>query len=463
MSGYQKTIWLTVFAVLVVSCRLMACPFCLAPPQTFSEQFLLADVVVIAELLKFEVLSEGTQPKSTLRIREILSDEGDIARRCGLSPGMSVVIFSEAAGKAGDLFLMYGDLRDPQKSQLLQTFVGVESDSNGAAQITGGAESALSSAGAIRAGAFRGDRVIRKTSLRVPDRVDWTEHLAISAVAADYLRRMPPRAEPQSERLAWYSAYLECPDAEVAGDAWAEFGGSSYADVKANRHLYQPELLRQWIADPLMSPERLGLYGLMLGLSGGVEDAEFLVTHMQDVKTGEFRFGAEGLLAGFLLLRGESGLDLVESQFLSSRGTDTSRHALAMTLDFFVSYEASVFSKDRACQTMRQLVGSAVLRQAAISSLSRWEDWAYLPELIRVFDTEIEQGQVAAGHVLDESGLRAILEFARLCEKAGRDSKGPVSAAVTESSANAAEFLKRVEVANPRLLKPAEYEFTAPQ
>ncbi len=463
MNGYQKTIRLTVFLVLVISGRLIGCPFCLAPPQTFSEQFLLADVVVIAELLKFEVLNEGTQPKSTLRIREILSDEGHVARRCGLSSGMSVVIFAEAAGKPGDLFLMYGDLRDPQKTQLLQTFVGVESDSNGAVQIAGGAEPAVSSSGAIRAGAFRGDRVIRKTSLRVPDRVDWTEHLAISALAADYLRSMPDREQPQSERLAWYAAYLECPDAEVAGDAWAEFGGSTYADVKANRHLFQPELLRQWIADPLMSPERLGLYGLMLGLSGGVEDAEFLLTHMLDEKTKEFRFGAEGLLAGFLLLRGESGLDVVESQFLSSRGSDTSRHALAMTLDFFVSYEASVISKDRACRAMRQLVGSAVLRQTAISSLARWEDWACLPELIRVFDTEIEQGQVAAGHVLDESGLRAILEFARLCEKAGRDSKGPVSAAVTESSANAAEFLKRVEAANPGLLKPAEYEFTAPQ
>lgn len=463
MSGYQKTIWLTVFAVLVVSCRLMACPFCLAPPQTFSEQFLLADVVVIAELLKFEVLNAGTQPKSTLRIREILSDEGDVARRCGLSPGISVVISSEAAGKPGDLFLMYGDLRDPQKTQLLQTFVGVAADSNDSAQTAAGAESTAPSGSAIRTGAFRGDRVIRKTSLRVPDRVEWTEHLAISGLAADYLRSMPAREEPQAKRLAWYVDYLECSDAEVAGDAWAEFGGSSYADVKANRHLFRPELLRQWISDPLMSPERLGLFGLMLGLSGGVEDAEFLLTHMQDEKTKEFRFGAEGLLAGFLLLRGESGLDLVESQFLSSRGSDTSRHALAMTLDFFVSYEASVISKDRASRAMRQLVNSAVLRQTAISSLARWEDWACLPELIRVFDAEIQQGEAVAGHALDESGLRAILEFARLCEKAGGDSKGPVSAAVAELSARAAEFLRRVEAQNPRLLKPAEYEFRAPQ
>lgn len=463
MSGYQKTIWLTVVVVLVISGRLIGCPFCLAPPQTFSEQFLLADVVVIAELLKFEVLNEGTQPKSTLRIREILSDEGHVARRCGLSSGMSVVIFAEAAGKPGDLFLMYGDLRDPQKTQLLQTFVGVESDSNGAAQIAGGAESAVSSSGAIRAGVFRGDRVIRKTSLRVPDRVDWTEHLAISSLAADYLRGMPAREVPQAKRLAWYVDYLECGDAEVAGDAWAEFGGSTYEDVKVNRHLFQPELLRQWIADPLMSPERLGLYGLMLGLSGGVEDAEFLLTHMLDEKTKEFRFGAEGLLAGFLLLRGESGLDVVESQFLSSRGSDTSRHALAMTLDFFVSYEASVISKDRACRAMRQLVGSAVLRQTAISSLARWEDWACLPELIRVFDMEIQQGKDVVGHVPDESGMRAILEFARLCEKAGGDSKGPVSAAVTASSAHAAEFLRRAEAANPDLLKAREHEFSAPQ
>lgn len=461
MSSYRRVFQVFVVLVCVVCCRLAACPFCLAPPQTFSQQFLLADVVVIAELLQFEVLNSGTQPRSTLRIREILSGERDVIRRCDLKPGMSVVISAEAAGPPGSLFLMYGDLHDPEQTPLRQTFVDAGGEAGEAA--TGDVEPGGANGRPIRLGSFRGDRVIRKVALRIPDRIDWTEQLAISGLAAEYLRRMPSSAMPQAQRLEYYAEHLESADAEVAGDAWAEFGGSPYEDVKANRRLYQPERLRQWIADPLMSPERLGLYGLMLGLSGSVTDAEFLETQMMDEKTGDFRFGAEGLLAGFLLLRGESGLDGVESDFLSERGSDKSRHALAMTLDFFVSYEPGVISKGRASRVMRQLASDAVLCQTAVSSLARWEDWASLPELERIFGEELARREVSPGEGLDESGLRAILEFARHCERSGVTANGGTAGESAGFASRAGEFLKRVESTTPALLKPQATEFRAPE
>ena len=461
MSSYRRVFQVFVVLACVACCRLAACPFCLAPPQTFSQQFLLADVVVIAELLRFEVLNEGTQPRSTLRIREILSGEHDVIRRCDLKPGMSVVISAEAAGSPGSLFLMYGDLHDPEQTPLRQTFVDAGAESGAAAN--GELRSEGANGVPIRLGSFRGDRVIRKVALRIPDRIDWTEQLAISGLAAEYLRRMPSSALPQAQRLEYYAEHLESVDAEVAGDAWAEFGGSPYEDVKANRRLYHPERLRQWIADPLMSPERLGLYGLMLGLSGSVADAEFLETQMMDEKTGDFRFGAEGLLAGFLLLRGESGLDGVESAFLSERGSDKSRHALAMTLDFFVSYEPGVISKGRASRVMRQLASDAVLCQTAVSSLARWEDWASLPELERIFGEELARREVSPGEGLDESGLRAILEFAKHCERSGVVANGGAAGGSAEFASRAGEFLKRVETTAPALLKPQATEFRAPE
>lgn len=436
-----------VLAVVLTVSRLWSCPFCLAPPQTFSEQFVLSDFVVVAALLRVDGVGGGQPARSVLRVRAVLAGKAEDLAACGLKPGVQIVYPGEAVGRSGDLFLLYGDRGLPSEPPLLQTFSGVPVD-------TGGVSGSESGAATVTATASQ--------AVSSPEPVDWTENLAISAECFEYLRGLPDRSRPAALRLPYYAGHLESADAEVAGDAWAEFAGAAYADVKANRGLYQPARLREWIADPLMSPERLGLYGLLLGLSGDAGDAEFLRERFLDAETGEFRFGAEGLLGGYLLLTGESGLAEVERQFLGAGGRDTMRLALAQSLDFFRTYEPGVIGHGASSRCMRRLAAGSVLRFTAVTSLARWGDWEAFPELQRLAESEL--GPIRAvsagsaegvrGREQRLSGVRPILEFAEQCVRAG----GSV-----EQMERAEQFLRRVRADYPELQKVAEPEFQAPQ
>ncbi len=431
----------------------VACPFCLSPPQTFSAQFLLSDFVVIAELQTFQVLQEGTLPVATFRVQRLLSGDPQMAADCGIRSGRQVTRNAEAGGRPGDLYLLYGDLVDASATPVARiadrpaTTFSVDSK----AQPASAAQPPASATPPVQ-------------NVSLPAKsfaVDWSDHTGISAATAEYLTMLPNQTLPVPQRLEWYLTHLESADPMIAGDAWAEFGIASYADVKACRQLYSASRLRGWIADPGISPERLGLYGLMLGLCGDSGDAAFLRTQLIVGETGEFRFGAEGLLAGCLLLTGEAGLASVERQFLQPETMPTARHALLQTLDFFHTYEPSLIPRERICASARRLLRDPVLAEMTVMSLSRWQDWQSMTVLEQLFD-ETQQG--SAGE--SDSLHRCIVQFAQHCSRAGYTAVGPEVPAVDPTTVRfsgvADRFLKRVAGDHGHLLRVRESEFQSP-
>jgi len=434
-----KSSLLTVTATLLALTVASACPFCLSPPQTFSAQFQLADFVAIAELHSFEVLQQGTLPVATFRVQQLLSGDPKTAAACGVGAGRKVIRHAEAGGNPGDLYLLYGDLTDTSKSPSLQPLTGTPATfaSTPAGQAT--ARPAAQSTAAV----------------------EWTDHTGISLSTARYLRSLPRQELPVPERLKWFVTHLESSDPTIAGDAWAEFGIATYEDVKGCRKLYSPDRLRSWIADPGISSERLGLYGLMLGLCGEPADAEFLHSHLVSSDTGKFRFGAEGLLAGYLLLTGESGLAATEQQFLQARSSTESRHALLQTLDFFHTYEPELIPRARICLSARKLLRDPVLAEMTIMSLSRWQDWESIGILEQLFHESLQSEDDNS-----EPLQRCILQFAQHCSRAGFAGMGPelpqVDRVTAECSGRAERFLRRVSTDRPDLLQAPRAVFQGP-
>lgn len=434
-----------------------ACPFCLSPPQTLAEQISRADLVLIAELVRFEVYNNGTRPESTLRIRKYLRGEETAARLDRLAIGQSIVIPSEATGAPGELFLMYGTLPEYSAPGSVNTFASTStnseaSDANSTAPVV---QAVLKSDSPVEA-------VIQKVSFLIPELISWNETHSITTDMVNYLHQLPAQSEPQPTRLAYFLTNLEHRDSLIAIDAWAEFGNASYDDVVAVRELMSPADLRLWIADKNMSPERLGLYGMMLGLSGGPEDAEFLLSQMIESEPESpvgndhatpprtFRFGAEGLMGGYLLLTGEEGLDQLEKTIaLPADVPDTARHAFVQSLQFIWSYESDVISKARIQSSMRILLQNSSMREIAITNLSRWEDWESLPMLKAMFAKNCDG---------DRESQRAILQFAQTCRRS--DS---ARSDAQDFASMAEEFLCEAHLTRPDLLSHNVRDFTAPQ
>ncbi len=406
-----------VLALLVPPRSLMACPFCLSPPQSFSAQLRLCDFAIVAELISMRPGDNESRPVSHLRIRCILSGDQKLLKACHLTTGQTIQVPRAISGKPGELFLLYGAHGGSEATGLARTFVKPASSRENAGPASPPGEWSRSP--------FRTVVVSNKTILQIPDRCEWTEHQLISEQLFEYLRSLPPQTLSRQQQLAFFAPYLEHSDPAIAADAWAEFAASSWADVRSTKRLLKPDQIRMWIANPQTGPERVGLYGLMLGLCGNDEDATFLVRQMTNSASGDFRFGGEGLLAGYLLLTGETGLNRITPWFLSESSDDSARYALMQCLEFLEQDEPELTLAQTRRSVIRGLAANPVLQPTAVATLARWQDWESLETVWELYLSSLDSAQLKSSSAgFGVSGLRSIREFLRLCSQ----SESPQSA-----------------------------------
>ncbi|MDA1229280.1 MAG: hypothetical protein O2856_00770 [Planctomycetota bacterium] len=448
---WQRSILASLIAIfsLLASDILRACPFCLSPPLTLVEEIGSSDMVVIVELLQFKVIRSGGTaiPQSTVRIREFLQG-ADLAAKCGrLQAGQAIVVPQDFGGERGELFLLFGSL--PASDSSSQTTFAANTEQTQSATETGSIVTADLKIFELT------PKKIQRTSLLIPEQISWISTTPVSREAIQYIKHAPLLTLSSSQRLPYYIAYLEHSDPLLSIDAWAEFANATYDDVKAVRHDFPREKLRQWIEDPLMSPERLGLYGMMLGLCGNSEDAEFLKEQIGTVPpTGKdntpfFRYGTDGLMGGYLLLTGEEGVAFLEQTRLKPGAPTDSAHAAVEAMKFVYSYESRFISQSRLKAAMRQLLSNDDLRILTITNLARWKDWDSWPELEQIFFNTA---------TTDRSTQKAIVQFAEECRKA-TDTNGTA----LEVAGVADSFLTQAELEHPELFhSTVNAEFLAP-
>ena len=419
---------------------LRACPFCLSPPMTLVEEIATSDLVVIVELLRFEVVGSGGRriPQSTVRIREFLQG-AEFATTCGrLQAGQSVVVPQELTGSLGDLFLLFGSLPTSNSA----------TDSTFATNTNAATLDSAEDGGIVTANLKTvndDQKKIQRTSLVLPELISWDTSTPVSLEAIRYIKCAPAQSIPQVQRLPYYLKFLENPDPLLSIDAWAEFANATYDDVKAVQDQMPRAKLREWIADPMMTPERLGLYGMMLGLCGNVDDAAFLKMQIGTVPpTGKdnaefFRYGTDGLMGGYLLLTGEDGVAFLEQTRLKPDVPTDSVHAVVQALQFVWTYESGLIPQPRLQSSMRRLLSNNDLRILTITNLARWKDWDSWPELERLFRNECAD---------DRATQKAIVLFAEECKKA------TTAGGIPLELANAATiFLAEAEVEHPEVFR----------
>lgn len=285
--------------------------------------------------------------------------------------------------------------------------------------------------------------------------VDWQVPSEVSAAAWKYLSELPPPVtDPakQTERLAFAIDYLEHPDQIVANDAFAEFAAAPYEVIVPLRDRLPREKLRKLVTDPKTPVTRIGLYGLLLGLCGTDEDAVAMEQKIVAANS-EFRLGLDGVMAGYLLIRGEDGLKVLEdSKMKVTKQTNADGkeidipfseiYATMQALRFLWTYEPDRIPKDRLKQSMRLLLENPQLSDLVIADLSRWKDWSIQDRLMTMYDDE--KYNIPAVK-------RAIVRFMHYCSQdksaapapAEGDPEKAVPAHVAEAIANLAILEKK--------------------
>lgn len=325
LRGASVAVVLGATLVLVGGRIAQSCPFCSAPSLTLTEQLAQSDAAVLAKWSGGKPAKDQDGGSTEYEVLEVVRQPAGSK----LQKGSRLTLARFRPGKPEDLFLLLG-----------------------------------TKGGAV---------------------VDWGSPLEVTKDSFAYMKNAPKPEVAPTERLRYFVKYLENPDPMIATDAYGEFANAAYADITALSKDLPRDKIRKWLADPQVSPGRLGLYGLLLGLCGTDEDALVLEQKILAVSQ-DFRLGIDGVMGGYLLLTGDKGLALLDEKKLQDKQAPFSETYAAMqALRFMWQYGAGRISADRLRQSMRLLLDRPELADLVIADLARWKDWSVQGRLMEIY------------------------------------------------------------------------------
>jgi hypothetical protein len=243
----------------------------------------------------------------------------------------------------------------------------------------------LSDAGRVKAGQLA---LVLARREGTEAKLAW-EIIPLDETSYAYVARSPSQRLPAAERLPYYAKYLEHANPLIAEDAYREFGNASYDEVALVTDRLPFAVLRRAIEDPHVPEARQGFYGLALGLAKSAADRsanETVLQRLIDADADDFRAGFDGVLGGYLMLTGATGLVHIEKQLLANpqaRSGDL-RHA-ATALRFVHEFGRGVIPDANLKRAMRRLLTRPETAQTAIVDLARWRDWDCLNDVVALF------------------------------------------------------------------------------
>ena len=374
------------------------CPFCDAPSLTMSEQVGQSQHLMLARWIGGEKPTNETAGTAVFRIVDVARSEDDL-----FQPEMELELPQYIVGKEELFYVLMGP----------------------------------------------GTRL-----------VDWHVPAPATKSAWEYVSHLPPletEADRQIERLAFFLDYLQHPELMVSNDAYAEFAAAPYEIITPLKDRMPREDIRKWLLDPTTPVTRIGLYGLLLGLCGEEEDARAMERKIMQPET-EFRLGIEGVMSGYLLIRGEAGLEFLEqNKMRATTYTDASGeekklpfsevYATMQTLRFMWTYEPDRIPKQRLKESMRGLLSRPELADLVIADLARWKDWDVQDQLMSMHDDKAFQ---------IPSIKRAIVRYFFYCSKdVPRNDDGTTGEPPAYAVAAAANLLK-LEEKDPKTVRDAK-------
>lgn len=218
-----------------------------------------------------------------------------------------------------------------------------------------------------------------------PPMIKWTTPMKASDRVLEYLGKLDALPEKGADRLAFFQDYFEDEESLLAFDAYDEFAKAPYEDMIALKDRMDRELLIKLINDDKTSPNRRRLYFTMLGICGKAEDAQMLEELLTSGSRRKMR-GLEALIACYLNLKGESGMDVIQREFFEKKDCEFTYTMLAMQALRFHAEETDVVPKERIIAAARIVLDNDEARDLVIPDLARWEDWSVMDKLVKIFE-----------------------------------------------------------------------------
>ena len=259
----------------------------------------------------------------------------------------------------------------------------------------------------------------------------------------------------ESERRRIFVQYLGNEESVIADDAIMEIFAGGYEGIAALRTELPREQLLAAFENPRNS-SMLTFYGVLIGMCGNPDDAAVLERKFVEVN-GDFRNGIEGVIVGYLLIRGEDGLKVVEDSKMRARTAKTAAgeeiqlpfsetYAALQALRDLWNFEPRRIPAERLRESMRILLQRREMADLVINELAKWKDWTAQDRIVAMFDEE--EFQIPATQ-------RAIARFLYYSSHETGEVASDGKTVRPEHAVRAEETLKSLKEKNPKLVDDA--------
>jgi hypothetical protein len=237
------------------------------------------------------------------------------------------------------------------------------------------------------------------------------------------------------ERLAYFFKYLDNPEVEVSNDAYKEFANADYKDYRDMAKGLPPDTIGKWLRDPNTPPFRYGLYASMLGHCGKEEHAKLLRSMLDDPQK-KLVSGADGILAGYILLKPKEGWEYLRGVLKDPAKDFTQRYAALRAARFFWDMRPDLIDKKDLVEGISLLLDQGDIADLAIEDLRKWGRWELADRILGLYGQKSHDVPIIR---------RAILRYALSCKGANG---GP--------NEKAEDFVKKLRKKDPQMVADAE-------
>ena len=320
-------IWAIFLGVTFVSSSLWACPFCSGPTQTLAESYANSECILVTKCV-----AESAEPAARLEASEKYEIVSVLRDKSGKHK-IGQILAHDRTARPGTRTLFLGKPTESEKGKTLS----------------------------------------------------WTEIIEVNDTVLKYIREAP--GPKQSDRLKYFERFLEHPELTIANDAYGEFANSKYEDIRPLAKQMSPVKLRAWLENSKTPENRFGLFGMLLGMCGSETDAAVLEKWVMQ-KEDKVTMGVDGMAYGYLLIRGEAGLEKFEREILHNprvpAGVIMDR---MLAIRCLWTYGEGRIARERLCQSLHPLLERPELAHSAITDLARWKDWRVQEQVLSLDGT----------------------------------------------------------------------------
>lgn len=216
-----------------------------------------------------------------------------------------------------------------------------------------------------------------------PPNLQWST-VPLTEESEAYVLTVTKLPDDGLERLKFFQDYLQHPDSMLNRDAYDEFAITPYPIIQTLKPYMNHDQLVAWIQEPEMPADRKRLYLTLLGVCGDESDVPMLQGMLTSTQPSA-RSGLDALIACYLLLAGEPGLELIDKEFLANEQAPyADTYAAIMALRFHGT-EADKIPRSRLVKSLHHVLDRKDLADLVIPDLARWGDWSQIDRLVKLF------------------------------------------------------------------------------